>query len=161
MTTCADHGCLILACGNSLRGDDGASLRLADDLQLTPLPDGVRILVQQQWTPELAEDIAAANSVLFLDCALTQTPGSVTLTPVIPASTASGFLTHHQDASALLAFAQSFYGRIPEHCAILLIGAQSIEHSESISMVVKAALPKALDMLLGWIDLHCPKHFTL
>ena len=161
MTTCPDDSCLILACGNSLRGDDGAALRLAEVLQQTPLPSGIRILVQQQWTRELAQEIADAASVLFLDCSLTQAPGSVTLTPINLASTLPSLLAHHQDASSLLALAQSLYGCVPRHCAILLVGAQSIEHRESISSVVEAALPKALVMAHAWIDLHCPKHFTL
>ena len=59
--------CLILACGNTLRCDDGigpvlcawAETRFAADSQ-------VRAIARQQWTPDLAEDIAAAESVIFV-----------------------------------------------------------------------------------------------
>lgn len=156
MTTCTANCCLILACGNPLRGDDGAALRLVEELEQTPLPCGIRILVQQQWTPELAEDIANATSVLFLDCTLTHLPGAVTLTPVTPSSAPTSMLTHHQEASALLATAQSIYRRIPTHSALLLIGAYSIQHGTSLSPAVEAALPEALEVAREWIHLHCP-----
>jgi len=39
----------------------------------------VRVVSRQQWTPELAEEIAHAESVLFIDCSVDSAPGSVTL----------------------------------------------------------------------------------
>jgi hydrogenase maturation protease len=147
--------CLILACGNPLRGDDGAAWYLADALQRNTLPDGIRILVQQQWTPELAADIAEATSVLFLDSSLSQAPGSVTLRPVSPASAPPSFLTHHLDASSLLALTQSLYLSAPTHSSLLLIGAETVEHGESLSPIVEGAIPKALNTALAWINRHC------
>jgi hydrogenase maturation protease len=61
--------CLILACGNTLRGDDGVGLWLAEwaEQRFSDQP-GVRIIADHQWTPELAEDVARAQSLLFIDC---------------------------------------------------------------------------------------------
>ncbi len=154
MQSCTGSGCLILACGNLLRGDDGAAWHLVEALRKTTAASSVRIIVQQQWTAELAQDIAGASSVLFLDCAVTQPAGSVTLTAVAPGPASVASFTHHQDAPSLLALARSLYGRVPTHCAILLMGAHSIKLSESLSPLVESALPRALDTLLAWIDLY-------
>ena len=72
--------CLILACGNTLRGDDGVGPWLADWAENRFRAEAdVRVLAPQQWTPELAEDIAHAESVLFVDASLASAPGSVSL----------------------------------------------------------------------------------
>ena len=141
---------LILACGNPLRGDDGAAWHLAEQAQSIGLPNNVRLILQQQWTPELAEDIAQASAVLFIDCSLATPPGSVTLQPVTPAETQPSYLTHHLDAPALLLLAQSLFGQTPTRADLLLIGAQSLDHTDGLSGPVQAALPKALELLLGW-----------
>src|ERR1039458_10123617 len=58
--------CLVLACGNTLRSDDGVGLRLAEWAAHRFRDDSnVRVLARQQWTPDLAEEIAASESVLF------------------------------------------------------------------------------------------------
>jgi hydrogenase maturation protease len=58
--------CLVLACGNTLRGDDGIGPWLADWARHRFSDQaGFRAISRQQWTPELAEDIARAESVLF------------------------------------------------------------------------------------------------
>ena len=42
----------------------------------------VRVVARQQWTPDLAEEIAAAESVLFVDSSVESAPGRVSLIPV-------------------------------------------------------------------------------
>jgi hydrogenase maturation protease len=141
--------CLILACGNPLRGDDGAAWRLAE-LAQPQLPSSVRVILQQQWTPELAEDIARADAALFVDCSLAAQPGSVTLESVTAATAFPSFLSHHVDAASLLRLSESLYGLVPATANLLLIGAFSLEHTEELSPAVKAAMPQALELLLGW-----------
>jgi hypothetical protein len=51
--------CLILACGNPLRGDDGVGPWLAEwAAQHFRDQSLVRVRASAQWTPELAEEIA-------------------------------------------------------------------------------------------------------
>ncbi len=141
---------LILACGNLLRGDDGAAERLAEQAEAAGLPQNVRLILQQQWTPELAEDIAQSSAVLFVDCSLSAPPGSVSLHQVTPAETQPSYLTHHLDAPTLMLLAQNLFGHTPIRADLLLIGAQSLDHTDSLSETVQAALPQALDLLLAW-----------
>jgi hydrogenase maturation protease len=135
--------CLILACGNTLRGDDGVGPWLAAWAEERFKNDsGVRVVSRQQWTPDLAEEIAAAESVLFIDCSVAAAPGSVSVAQVSPAAT-EGRGTHHQDAAELLNLAQKLYNSLPRASELLTVGAQSIELGEEFSQPVLDALPLA------------------
>jgi hydrogenase maturation protease len=141
--------CLILACGNTLRGDDGVGPWLADWARNRFRSEpGVRVLSSQQWTPELAEEIAHARSVLFVDCSIDSIPGSVRLLPVKPAAgSAPGLATHHQGAPELLALSRELYDTLPQDAFLLTIGAGSMELGEAFSDPVKAAFPEARRLL--------------
>src|SRR6266568_559566 len=144
--------CLILACGNTLREDDGVGPWLGQWVEENCVTDnGVRVLIRQQWTPELAEEISQAASVLFLDCSVESPPGAVRLAAVEPAKPAPGLATHHLGAQELLALAQELYGSIPANSLLLTIGAGSTELGESFSESVTAALPGACDLLKSTI----------
>ncbi|MFP5235900.1 MAG: hydrogenase maturation protease [Acidobacteriota bacterium] len=139
--------CLILACGNSLRSDDAvgpvlcawAEERFATDPQ-------VRALACQQWTPELAEDVAGAEAVIFIDCSAEAGPGIVQLTDVQPAPSYDAG-KHHLDGAALLAITQQLYGKTPYKAWQLTVGAACLELGEQLSREVEAALPNARSLL--------------
>ena len=136
--------CLILACGNTMRGDEGVGLWLAEwaERRFSDQP-GVRVIADHQWTPELAEDVARAQSVLFIDCSLDTAPGSLHLKPLEPAVAGQGINTHHQNAAELLALSRDLYNSVPRNAQLLTIGAGSIEFGEAFSAAVSAALPEA------------------
>ena len=140
--------CLILACGNTLRGDDGVGPWLADWAEIRFAADpAIRIISRQQWTPELAEEIAASEAVLFIDCAIDSPPGSVRLQPVQPAAPAQGLATHHQGAAELLGLSRDLYGSLPLHSQLITIGAGSTHLGEAFSPAVTAALPEACRLI--------------
>jgi hydrogenase maturation protease len=103
----------------------------------------VRVIADHQWTPELAEDVARAQSVLFIDCSLDTAPGSLHLKPLEPAVAGQGINTHHQNAAELLALSRDLYNSVPRNAQLLTIGAGSIEFGEAFSAAVSAALPEA------------------
>jgi hydrogenase maturation protease len=140
--------CLILACGNTLRGDDGVGLWLAEwaENRFSGQP-GVRIIADHQWTPELAEDVARAHSVLFIDCSLDSEPGSLHLNPVKPVSGSPEHNTHHLGAAELLPLGRELYHSLPREALQLTIGAGSIEFGEAFSPAVTAALPDACKLI--------------
>jgi len=140
--------CLILACGNTLRSDDGVGPWLAEWAEERFRSEtGVSVLIRQQWTPELAEDIARSESVLFIDCSIDCAPGSVNLTPVEPVAATQGLATHHQGAPQLLALARELYGSVPANAQLVTIGAGSTELGESFSDPVLDALPEACRLI--------------
>ncbi len=140
--------CLILACGNTLRGDDGVgpSLCAWAEERFAEEP-GVRAISCQQWTPDLAEDVAAAETVVFVDCALDQAPGQMLVREIAAASIRPGLVTHHLGAPELLRVAEEFYSERPRRACLLTIGAGSIEVGEQLSSEMEAALPDAQTLL--------------
>ncbi|MGA9062403.1 MAG: hydrogenase maturation protease [Terracidiphilus sp.] len=140
--------CLVLACGNTLRSDDGVGPRLAAwaEERFRAKPE-VRVVSLHQWTPDLAEEIAAAESVLFVDCSLESAPGRVSLIPVEANEKASGSTAHQLDPPELLGLARSLFGSMPAHALLLTVGACSTELGETFSDRVEAALPRAQGIL--------------
>ena len=139
---------LILACGNTLRSDDAVGPWLANwaEQHFAAHPE-IRVIARQQWTPDLAEDIAQASSVLFIDCSIESAPGSIHLRTVEPSAPQQGLATHHSGAPELLALAGDLFDSQPENAQLLTIGAGSIELGEEFSPTVTAALPKACNQI--------------
>ncbi len=136
--------CLILACGNTTRSDDGVGPFLAEWAAERFRDNAhVRVVSRQQWTPELAEEIAAADTVLFVDSSADSTPGHVRLIPVEAKAGNSATATHHLDAPELIGLTRALYGCRPAHAMLLTVGIGSTEFGETFSERVEAALPRA------------------
>ncbi len=141
-------GCLILACGNTLREDDGIGPWLAEWAKAQFSGDSrVVVICRQQWTPELAEDLSRAATALFVDCSTKAVAGSVNVAQVKAALPSFSPGTHQVEAPQLLALAQELYGRVPERSLLLTVGAGSMELREGFSEAVAAAQPRACRML--------------
>jgi hydrogenase maturation protease len=140
--------CLILACGNTLRSDDGVGPWLAAwaEERFATEP-AVRIISRQQWTPDLAEEIASAESVVFVDCAVDAAPGTVRVERVEPSPVDAGLATHHTGAPELLALSEDLYASRPRSSGMLTIGAGSTEMGETFSQIVEDTLPRACKIL--------------
>jgi hydrogenase maturation protease len=136
--------CLILACGNTLRGDDGVGLWLAQwAAERFRAQPWIRVIARPQWMPEMAEDIARAERVIFVDCSLASAPGSVSVSRVQPAAPDAVIASHQLGAPELLVLARELYGLCPKDAVLLVIGAAEVELGESLSAAVKASLPEA------------------
>jgi hydrogenase maturation protease len=140
--------CLILACGNTLRSDDGVGPKLAAwaEERFRQEPD-VRVISRQQWTPDLAVEIAAADCVLFVDSSASSPPGRVRLIPVPSRVDSSAPPSHHLKPSELLGVTRSLYGSIKSHAMLLTVGVGSTELGETFSAPVEAAIPRARGIL--------------
>ncbi len=140
--------CLVLACGNTLRSDDGVGPKLAEWAAERFLKnEDVRVVARQQWTPDLAKDIADADSVLFVDSSLDSIPGRVSLAAVASNRGNGDAASHHLEAHELLGLTRSLYGSIADHAMLLTVGAGSTELGETFSEPVEAALPRARGVL--------------
>jgi hydrogenase 3 maturation protease len=139
---------LILACGNTLRSDDGIGPWLAQWAEEKFRDDSnLRVVSRQQWTPDLAQDIAQAESILFIDCSIESEPGSVRMIEVRPSAAKQGLATHHLSASELLTIARDLYNSPPARAGLLSIGAGSTELGETFSEPVLDAIPYACGLL--------------
>jgi hydrogenase maturation protease len=127
-----------------LRGDDGVGPWLAAWAeQRFEAEARVRVLTRQQWTPDIAGDIAESDAVIFIDCSVDSAPGEIRIRRVEPAQAGPGLATHHCGAPELLALALELYDSLPHEAQLFTIGADQVELTEALSKAVIAALPEA------------------
>lgn len=126
---------LFIGYGNSLRGDDGVGLVVAQRLQ------GLAV---HQLTPDLAEPISQAAKVIFIDADVTLPAGEVRRAPVVETQSSIG---HHCTPGELLVIARALYGQAPP-AELISIGIESTEFRESLSAPVLAAAARLIDCLV-------------
>ena len=104
-------GLLVIGYGNTLRRDDGVGPRVVEALEALKLP-GVRTLACPLLTPELAEEVARAGVVIFVDAAV-DAPREVQMRKLAPAAS-SQIMAHAASPATLLALARDVFGHAPE-----------------------------------------------
>src|ERR1700723_731576 len=73
---------LLLACGNSLRQDDGVGLRIAEAAEKLFPASRLRIVAGQQFPPGMGADLAATELVIFVDACAADEPGAIRVVSV-------------------------------------------------------------------------------
>ena len=132
---------LLLACGNSLREDDSVGLRIAEAVEQLVPASRLRIVTAQQFTPEMAADLAATDLAIFVDASVGDDPGAIRVWPV--AAIADSPQTHRLDPPALLAMAGALCGHTPAHAFALTVGAERLGYGTEIAGPVRQAIPRA------------------
>lgn len=136
---------LIIACGNSLRSDDGAGLLLAERLEQAcrSLDLEVARISVHQLMPELAADIAAkaVRAVIFVDTRPAEPGESPKLVPLAPEA-GSPSIGHHLTPAVLLLYAQQLYHHCPPAWQVTVPGV-IFDHGESLSQTAQNALAHA------------------
>ena len=140
---------LLLACGNLLRKDDGVGLRIAEAAEHLFPASRLRIVAAQQFTPEMAADLAATDLVIFVDASAVDEPGAIRVAVVAACDDAPE--THHLDPPALLAMAQTFCGHAPARAFALTIGACRFGYGEELSGPLRQAVPRAVRLLTSLV----------
>jgi hydrogenase maturation protease len=136
---------LLLACGNTLRGDDGVGWRIVCAVEQELRHAGLTVVMARQLLPEHAQAISAADVVVFVDCSAVTAAGTVSIVPILPAEGLPHTLTHHLDPASLLRLAHELYAHTPEHAVAITVGGESFEVTDRLSTTVKAAVPRALE----------------
>ena len=140
----ARGGALVLACGNTLRGDDGVGWRIGCAVEEHPPCPQVSVILTQQLLPEHAEAMSHADTVVFVDCSAVAAPGTVSTLAIEPAETLPRILTHHLDPAALLRLGLDLYNRAPAKAIAVTVGGECFDLTDRLSSSVKAAVPAAL-----------------
>ena len=135
---------LVIACGNPLRADDAVAWHIAEALEDANNDPTIRVRTVQQLTPELAEEISHAETVVFVDAAESDNPGAVTLEALQPMPAAPSRFTHSVHPAALLGLARDLCGRAPDRAFLLTVAGSSFEFSEALSAPVAQAVPEAV-----------------
>jgi hydrogenase maturation protease len=131
---------LVIGYGNTLRGDDGVGPRVAEAVSNLRLP-GVRTLVCPLLTPELADQISRAGTVIFVDAAV-DAPGEVQWRKLQPNET-SQLMAHAADPRTMLAIARDVFGHAP-NAWWLTIPAVDLDFREEFSPEVQRGFVEAI-----------------
>lgn len=134
---------LVVGYGNTLRRDDGVGPRVADSVAALNLP-GVRTLACPQLTPELADPIAQARVVIFVDAAV-DAPAEVQLRPLEPNESAQ-VMAHAADPRTMLALARDVFGHVPQ-AWWLTIPASELGFGEELSPAAQRGFATALERI--------------
>ena len=132
---------LVLGYGNTLRRDDGVGPKAADAIEALALP-GVQTLSCALLTPELAEPISRARSVVFVDAAV-DAPREVQLRKLAPAGS-SQIMAHAASPATMLALARDVFGHAPEGW-LLTIPVADIGIGEDLSPFAQRGLEIAIE----------------
>jgi len=133
---------LIIGYGNPTRTDDGAGVAAAERLAAR-LPDGVLTLTPHQLTPELAQDLAEAGEAWFCDASVDLPAGEWSVNAITERPATLLTSGHHVTPAALLACAESIYGRSPAAKAITF-GVASLDFGTTLSPAVDRAIDAAV-----------------
>lgn len=129
---------LVICIGNVGRGDDGVAHRVA-----ALLPDtGAHIITTHHLDVALAEDVARAQAVIFVDAERRETPLSASqrLSP------GSGGHVHEVGPEGLLGVAEMLYGHAPD-AWLVTVAAPDMGHGEGLSTTAEAASEEAASMV--------------
>lgn len=144
---------LVIGYGNTLRSDDGAGFWVAEKVGEWNL-ENVRSLSVHQLTPELAEDIANADTVIFVDAlpVSDEILEKVKIEVLKPEKITDSF-AHNYNPRSLLFLTQAIYGKTPVAYWIL-IPAVNWEFSENLSAITEAGVNVALEKIQQLVNQH-------
>ena len=143
---------LVIGYGSPIRGDDAIGPLAADALAAGPLPPGLRVLSRHILTAELAEDLAAAETVIFLDATVQGRPGEVQVRRLVPDAHALSTMAHFLDPRELLAWCDTLYQRAPEAWLVSAAGESFDYASYHLGPAATAALPLMLTEVRRLLD---------
>ena len=132
------HSVLVIGYGNNLRNDDGAGIRVATRLarlaSRRPQTSPLHVIVARQLTPDLADGMATAAQVIFVDAYAADERGAGIRIDRISADTAgtSSAIGHHDDPEALMSLTARLYGKTPD-AWVVGIPAFNLDIGETIS----------------------------
>jgi hydrogenase maturation protease len=134
---------LLIGYGHTLRSDDGVGPRVLQAVEALQLKD-VRTIACDLLTPELADPVASAEVVVFVDAAV-DSPRQVQLRPLKPADS-SQLMAHAADPRTVLALARDVFGRTPA-AWWLTIPVENMGIGEELSPFAKRGLGEAVEMI--------------
>ncbi|MGA3286042.1 MAG: hydrogenase maturation protease [Bacteroidota bacterium] len=131
---------LVIGYGNTLRGDDAAGIRAAE-LIAKRRPE-IECVCMHQLMPELAEQIAESDIVIFFDADVNVTQPNVRL--AVPSVEDDQPRTHFISPESLLHLSQQLYQRMPLKAYVIGIPASQFEFSEELSESTKKAVEESV-----------------
>jgi hydrogenase maturation protease len=148
-----DSRFLVIGYGSALHSDDAAGQRVAQGVARWHFPH-VRAIAATQLTPELAEPIARAEAVIFVDAALERREGNepqrcFDLSRVHATDDARVAEMHDADPRALLALTRLLHGEHPPAWRITIPGT-NFDLGEQLSCRTQCGIDQVLAYVQAW-----------
>ncbi len=131
---------LLIAIGNQLRRDDGAGHRV---IELLAPPPHVGVRDVFQLLPEIAEDLAEASTVVFVDASVAT--DQVMLEPVEPGP-GPGAISHSLSPGEVVALARALYD-FSGRAWLCHIPGEDFDSGEGLSPTAEANCRMAVEKL--------------
>jgi hydrogenase maturation protease len=144
-------GLLVIGYGNTLRQDDQAGPLVAERIEALALP-GVLAMACAQLSPEHAEPVARARTVVFVD-AQAAPARELAVTPVLPGES-SQVTTHAAEPRTLLALARDVFGHAPP-AWLLTIPAERFEFGTDLSPLTQQGIEAAVNKVVELAGSAC------
>jgi hydrogenase maturation protease len=114
---------IVLACGNSLRGDDAIGVQIAQSLTTVSTTPTLKLTRNTSGRPKLAGPIGRAELVIFVDASGCLATGELRVECIEPKddSMTAGGLTHSCYPAELLALAWTLCGKCPQRSFLATI----------------------------------------
>lgn len=129
----------VIGYGNTLRGDDGAGYRAAQELSWKICDPRVIIRACHQLLPELLPEAMNSESILFIDATIEREPGSVLLEPVLESTIKNrNFFLHSFTPSLFMEQLWQIYHRKPS-AFLLSITGKEFSLTEQFSKEVESS----------------------
>jgi hydrogenase maturation protease len=140
---------LIIAIGNTGRGDDGLGWQFADHINEL---DQQNITIEYRYQLQIEDALLLQEyrMVLFADATEELLPGGYALNPCKPEDHYY-YSSHKQSPETILYLAKTLYQTDPQ-AFILLISGYSWELGESLSTLAKKNLSEAVNHVQSWIN---------
>lgn len=138
---------LVIGYGNPLRADDGLGCHVARQIGHHLRGDErVEVVPCHQLSPEIAERIARAEFVIFVDASTEGEPGTITQSTVVPEKDFGGKFGDPTTPSTLLAAAQALHGACPQAVLFAMTG-WCFEFGEQMSAIVSERFSALVQMV--------------
>jgi len=140
---------LIIAYGNSIRGDDGVAFFVLDRIsKVTDVP--FREMREPQLDLEMSEEVSNSSLVVFIDASAIGDPGHTEMIRVEPIETEVA-RSHGCTPGALLAYTEAIHGHAPKGALVTITGAD-FGYTESLSDIVEKSVPVAAEMVVSLLE---------
>lgn len=138
---------LLIGVGNTLRGDDGVGIRVAEQAR-TRFPQ-LAVLCVQGLSPELADTVAPYDLLLIVDASVVTT--TLRVSEVTPAASGEKIQSHTMSPAGILGLAVTLYNRAPSLSVLIEVPAVACDFSEALSPFAAGQVEACLDVVESYL----------
>ncbi len=145
---------LVVGYGNPLRADDGLGCHVARQIaHHLRGNERVEVMPCHQLAPEITQQIADAEFVIFIDACTEGEPGTIVETTIVPDAEFSGKFDDRMTPGTLLAAAKALHGTSPSAVLFNMTG-WCFEFGEHMSAIVSERFQELVRMVEKTIAEH-------